>query len=240
MFVSELDSFILKFKHLWQAAHVAHLYVDAIAGEAWVGLRVQLGQPPGHPEHLLPSTFSKSKNTPSRQRRRARRAAERETNVEKTSVKTTVENTVFKENVEAKEITEEVVAKETADKAAVPSPKQPPKDVAVQASTTSLTAVDAAVQAVEETSDGAVQASLPPHQEGCPSDGVLVLAEQAGQPLRTDIPLHHRLEDLLCRDTEYLPALGQLSDHDQHRVDRSIERDNNLENFTRMLEDSLK
>ena len=212
MFVSELDSFILKFKHLWQAGHVAHLDVDANAGEAWVGLRVQLGQPSGHPEHLLPSpTFSKSKNTPSRQRRRARRAAERETNVEKTSVKTTVENTVFKENVEAKEITEEVVAK--ADKADVLSPQQPPKDVAVQASTTSLTVVDAAVQAVEETSDGAVQASLPPHQEGRPSDGMHVLAEQAGQPLRTDIPLHHRLEDLLCRDTEYLPALGRLSDH---------------------------
>ena len=237
MFVSEFDSFILKFKHLWQAGHIAHLDVDANAGEAWVGLRVQLGQPPGHPEHLLPSpTFSKSKNTPSRQRRRARRAAERETNVEKTSVKTTVENAVFKEN----EITEEVVAKETADKAAVPSPQQPPKDVAVQASTTSLTAVDAAVQAVEETSDGAVQASLPPHQEGPPSDDVLVLAEQAGQPLRADIPLHHHLEDLLCRDREYLPALGRLPDHDQYRVDRAREREKDLENFTKMLEDSLK
>ena len=108
MFVSELDSFILKFKHLWQAGHVAHLDVDANAGEAWVGLRVQLGQPPGHPEHLLPSpTFSKSKNTPSRQRCRARRAAERETNVEKTSVKTTVEKTVVKENVEAEKTTKE-------------------------------------------------------------------------------------------------------------------------------------
>ena len=57
--------FIQKFKQLWQAGHIAHLDVDANAGEAWVGLRVQLGQPPGHPEHLLASpTFYKSKNTP--------------------------------------------------------------------------------------------------------------------------------------------------------------------------------
>ena len=94
------------------------------------------------------------------------------------------------------------------------------KDVAVQAAIPTPIAVDAAVQAVEETVDGAVQADPLPHQEGRPSQGVLVLAAQEGQPLRADIPLHHHL-DLLCRDTEYLPALlGQLSDRDQFRVDR--------------------
>ena len=50
MFVSELDSFILKFKQLWKAGHVAHLDVDASAGKAWVGLRVQLGDPHDHQE----------------------------------------------------------------------------------------------------------------------------------------------------------------------------------------------
>ena len=64
-------------------------------------------------------------------------------------------------------------------------------------------AVDTAVQAVQQTFDKVVQAGPPPHQEG-------VLAEQVGQPLQAGNPQHHRPEDLLCRDSEYLPTLGQF------------------------------
>ena len=218
MFVSELDSFVLKLKQLWQAGQVAHLDVDANAGKAWVGLRVQLGQPPCDPP------FCKSKNTPSRQRRRARRAAAREVEPQEMTEKATVEETAANENP--------VDVKETTDHST--------KDVAVQAAIPTPIAVDAAVQAVEETVDGAAQAYPPPHQESRPSQGVPLLAEQAGQPPRADLPLHHRLDDLMCRDAEYLPALlGQLSDREQYRVDREREREKDLLNFTKMLEDSL-
>ena len=53
--------------------------MDVDAGNAWIGLRVQLGESPGPPHqpfHSLPSpNVLKNKDTPSRQRRRARRAA---------------------------------------------------------------------------------------------------------------------------------------------------------------------
>ena len=47
---------------------------------------------------------------------------------------------------------------------------------------------------------------------------------QAGQPFQAELPL---LEDLLCRDTEYLPALGQfprLTDGEKYRA-REQEKD---------------
>ena len=91
------------------------------------------------------------------------------------------------------------------------------------------------MQAVQQTFDKVVQAGPPPHQEG-------VLAEQAGQPLQAGNPQHHRLEDLLCRDSEYLPALGQfprVTGSDQYRVERDKEQEQDLENFTKMLEDSF-
>ena len=47
MHVTELHSFISKFHQLWEAGVTAHLDLDTHAGQAWVGLRVQLGQSPG-------------------------------------------------------------------------------------------------------------------------------------------------------------------------------------------------
>ena len=97
MFVTELDTFVLKFHQLWKAGHTAHLDLDTCAGKAWVGLRVQLGEVPGPPHHQhRPSTsLIKKKDSPSRQRRRARRAAARQVNVaEEASNEETVEETV--------------------------------------------------------------------------------------------------------------------------------------------------
>ena len=47
MFVTELDTFIQKFHHLWNSCYVAHLDLDTCGGKAWVGVRVQLGRAPG-------------------------------------------------------------------------------------------------------------------------------------------------------------------------------------------------
>ena len=69
----EIESFLQKFYQLQRAGQTAHLDLDTHAGQAWVGLRVQLGHGPGqymHP-HL------KKAEGPSRQRRRKKRAAAR-------------------------------------------------------------------------------------------------------------------------------------------------------------------
>ena len=46
MHVSEVDTFIEKFKHLWQSGLDAHLDLETHAGQAWVGLRLRLGHAP--------------------------------------------------------------------------------------------------------------------------------------------------------------------------------------------------
>ena len=51
MHVSELDSFVGKFNQLWKSGYTAHLDLDTQAGNAWVGLRVQLGRVPPKPFH---------------------------------------------------------------------------------------------------------------------------------------------------------------------------------------------
>ena len=71
--MNELNSFIVKFKNLWRSGQDAHLDMGCHAGQAWVGIHVQLGHVAGHQP-----PNKRNKNTPSRQRRRARRAAARD------------------------------------------------------------------------------------------------------------------------------------------------------------------
>ena len=77
MHAAEIDSFILKFKHLWRAGYDAHLNIDTHAGQAWVGLHVRLGQAQGPHHEDDHRNGNKAKNGPSRQRRRERRAESR-------------------------------------------------------------------------------------------------------------------------------------------------------------------
>ena len=69
----ELDNFIRKFKLLRQSGYDAHLDVDSHAGQAWIGLRVNLGNHPDiqktKDEYGQPRQRN---NGPSRQRRRER------------------------------------------------------------------------------------------------------------------------------------------------------------------------
>ena len=78
MAVTEVDTFVRKFHQLWKAGLTAHLDLDTHAGNAWVGLRVQLGHVPPGPLHQQehPQVFRKV--SPSRLRRRERRLATRE------------------------------------------------------------------------------------------------------------------------------------------------------------------
>ena len=75
---TELDTFIKKFHQLWNDGHTAHLDLDTCAGQAWVGLRVQLGHAPGPLHHQQLFNFPKKSLSPSRQRRCERRAAARD------------------------------------------------------------------------------------------------------------------------------------------------------------------
>ena len=43
---AEVDSFVQKFKNLWESGFSAHLDLDTHSGQAWVGLRVQLEHHP--------------------------------------------------------------------------------------------------------------------------------------------------------------------------------------------------
>jgi hypothetical protein len=86
MYVTELDTFVQKFKNLWQSGLNAHLDVNTHAGKAWVSLHVQLEQAPGPLYHpLFSNKPGRSRDTPSRQRRRARRAAARKEQTERTN-----------------------------------------------------------------------------------------------------------------------------------------------------------
>ena len=97
MNATELDSFVLKFKHIWRSGFDAHLDLECHAGQAWVGIRVRLGhehglQSPG----ILPST--RNKNSPSRLRRRARRAAARQEEETQHAGEASEDNDVAAEN----------------------------------------------------------------------------------------------------------------------------------------------
>ena len=83
MLMTELDTFIQKFHQLWYAGYNAHLDLDTHGhdGLGWVSLRVQLGHVPGPLRNQVLPTFSKNwrkAESPSRQRRCARRTAERQ------------------------------------------------------------------------------------------------------------------------------------------------------------------
>ena len=78
MSAAELDSFIFKFKYLWTAGYDAHLDINSHAGQAWLGLHVRLGHAHGPLNQDLPRNFNRSRNGPARQRRREKRAADRE------------------------------------------------------------------------------------------------------------------------------------------------------------------
>ena len=72
--MKELQSFIFKFHQLWEAGITAHLDLDTHAGQAWVGLRVQLGQAQDDPAHQRQPTPHR---TPAYHRRQERRKAAR-------------------------------------------------------------------------------------------------------------------------------------------------------------------
>ena len=91
MAVPEIDSFICKFKQLLHSGMNAHLDIKTEAGKAIVTLTAEVDV---HPHHRV-----QSRNGPSRQRRREKRAAAREA----------------AETLEAEEVVVEAVVEETPE-----------------------------------------------------------------------------------------------------------------------------
>ena len=77
MHVGKLYSFVQKFNQLWKAGFTAHLDLDSHAGDAWVGLRLQLSHqsPDQHYQYVPPPSFCT--RGPSYRRRLERRRAAR-------------------------------------------------------------------------------------------------------------------------------------------------------------------
>ena len=82
MFVTQFESFVGKFQQLWQAGETAHLNLETHAGQAWVGLRVQVRDFPGpaQQDHYWHHYFAKpSQRSPAYHRRQEKRRAARTT-----------------------------------------------------------------------------------------------------------------------------------------------------------------
>ena len=113
MIPHEIESFVGKFRGLWLSGQDAELNMSTKNGKAWISLNLGLGDFPSSHQPMAASqppyqpTFRPcpSKNSPSRQRRRARRLVARETahtGVVSETTQTTVEDDVLA-NVEEKE-----------------------------------------------------------------------------------------------------------------------------------------
>ena len=88
MVVTELDSFVLKFKNLCLARSNANLTMKTIAGKVTVCLQVELDGLPLPPQHQLPL---KTRSGPSQQNRREKRAIARKVAAEKAVAEVTPE-----------------------------------------------------------------------------------------------------------------------------------------------------
>ena len=90
---TELDKF-------WKSGYDAHLDIDAHAGQAWVGLRLCLGHVEGFLHH-----HDRSRDSPCKPRRRARRAEARQEKCEKRdNYETEKSNTEVEEASAAKDL----------------------------------------------------------------------------------------------------------------------------------------
>ena len=121
MALSEVDSFIHKFKILLHSGKNSNLTIRSEAGKAFVTLTVEVDDlPGGHPHHHL---HSRSRNGPARQRRRQKRAEVRETAAREAAAKASdpkiVESSSEKVSKEAKDEATKANTEKSAEEAKV-------------------------------------------------------------------------------------------------------------------------
>ena len=155
---SELGTFIQKFRSLWKCGLDDHLDLDTSAEQAWVGLRVPLGHAPG-PYHVIPhhAYQKKNRNSPSRERRRVRRAADRaakageaetleenENNAEEANLENLDQETEPKETQSdmQEEVTLDIIEDEIMEENMNQTAEEVSNTVSVEKETTAVTADD--------------------------------------------------------------------------------------------------
>ena len=113
---SELEFFVNKFKQLWKDGLGAHLDVDTYDGQAWVGLRVRLGHAADSPLQVHPPVKDqRPRNSPSRQRRSARRAAAKKHKEAETASDDIVNQEIETPDNEAEKASEEEILVDTSE-----------------------------------------------------------------------------------------------------------------------------
>ena len=102
----EIDSFIRKFRQLWGAGMDAHLDLETHAGSAWIGLKLNLGEL----TPKLENEFQLKRASPSRLRRRERRAASfKQQDTKKNMNRDDTEEVVVAEQATSQVATEDIV-----------------------------------------------------------------------------------------------------------------------------------
>ena len=111
MYVTELQSFLFKFHQLWEAGVTAHLDLDTHAGQAWVGLRAQLGKVPGplHQHQQHQNVQATPHRSPAYHRRQERKKA----------AKTSAANATIANTAEEAVMTSDATAEIAVNNAAV-------------------------------------------------------------------------------------------------------------------------
>ena len=110
---ADIDLLVNNFKQFWKSGRSAHLDIDCHAGQAWMGLRVRLGHVHDH-DH---QPEIRTRNGPSRQRRRMHRAAARQQAAEEAAAVTSDAEEATSKSILTKEVevTGEVIEKKIED-----------------------------------------------------------------------------------------------------------------------------
>ena len=218
---NELFNFSIKFLNLWHSGKNAQLFAECHDGHASINLRLHLGQHPAAPQehqHHPP----KSKPSPSRLRRRAKRAHDR---------------TVAAANAASNAPTIR------AQDAVLPQvPTSTTKDAAVQVADNATQTAEVSVKAAVTspmTKEIAVQAE-PPGYAGqvcldSPLDEQFVRSDQLSRHL---LPV----ADVFCPDRDYFEESRAARAHEiqKDRDKRERERQEDTENFKILLQSNFK
>ena len=206
MLITELETFVQKFHQLWSAGHSAHLDLETHNGRAWVGLCVQLGRAPGilyqqpHPQPFQKAY--KKKDSPSRQRRRTRRAATRQASSE--------------EVVNEKVVNEEIVTENLPNKDAEKAKESEPISTSVKVVVNEAMQVSIKNKVIDNESNvAAVQVEKETEAEQVSVANV----EDPGDIIDTEITVIEEITDEVCNDDEYLETSEKPKEFDRPVID---------------------
>ena len=168
----EIDSFVNKFKSLCQAGRSASLNLSSCAGKASLNLCVDLGALQDGPHHPP----NHSRNGPSRQRRREKRAAARVADAEEAVAALSVEER------EVLEIAEETVSKSPVQESNVPGKGSEEAEIEKVEVVNPMATKASAVEVVDEVCTNSEYESRTPEDPNAKPNSVEVPAKHPKPP----------------------------------------------------------